>query len=68
MKGEKIISDKNQLKLDFLKINLISLKNQGDRDKFRSPKITLSIYKWISKELGCIVRRFREIRHNLTED
>ena len=39
-----------------------------DRGKSKSPKATLSIYKRISKRLGRIFKRFREIRQNPTED
>jgi len=39
-----------------------------DRDKSKSSKATLSIYKWISKGLGHIFKNFREIRLNPTED
>ena len=39
-----------------------------DRGKSRSLKVTLSIQKRISKGLGRIFRRFREIRQNLTKN
>ena len=39
-----------------------------DRGKSRNSKATLSIYKGISKGLGRIFKRFREIRQNSTED
>jgi len=47
---------------------LVNLKNQGDKDQFRSPNASISIYKEISKGLGCKFRRFKEIRYNPTED
>ena len=56
----------NPTKSDLVGFILLA-ENQGDRDNSRSPNATLLIYKGISKGLGCIFRRFREIRHNLTE-
>jgi len=69
--GREIIPNKhqlNQIYMDLFGWLGESTRINEDRGKSRNPKAILLIYKRISKGLGCIFRRFREIRNNLTED